>query len=359
MTTNNEQMLYVHIPFCSRKCYYCGFVSVDDKSLHENYFKTLSNEIFLRKNNIPVSSIYFGGGTPGLVNIKYLRQCLEIIKKNYLLNSDCEITFEANPTKQTAERLQEYKDMGFNRVSFGIQSLDQNKLLQLGRLQNSNDAIECVKKACSVFDNVSVDLLLGLQNQSSDEIIDDIDILYNVGVKHFSLYMLMVEEGTRLYQMVQEGKYFPMQDDCAVEVYQSALKYLQSKGIFRYEISNFAKPNFCCKHNLGYWQMKNYLGFGAAAHSFVKNIRFSNSEDVLEYTNNNKISTEILSEQEIEEEKIMLGLRTVYGVDEKIIKNKTQLETLIQSGYVLRDKNNIVIADDYFGVANQIILKLI
>ena len=352
-------MLYVHIPFCSRKCFYCGFVSVNNQKLWDRYFEKLYFELEQRKNSTPVSSIYFGGGTPSIVDIKYIQKCMSVIGDNYNIQPDAEITIEANPTLTVMQNLDIYKQIGFNRISFGVQSLNEQKLSKLGRNQNSQDAVRCIKKACEIFKNVSADLLIGLEGQTKEELLKDIDTLYDVGVKHLSIYMLMIENGTKLFDMVKYKKYIPLDDDQAVSIYDAVLQHLKLKNLFRYEISNFAKKFYHSRHNLGYWQMKNYLGFGTAAHSFVKNKRFYNSEDIDEYTENNIVITENLSEEQLNEERIMLGLRTIYGVEEKYIKNKTQLEKLLQDGFVKRVENRVVICENCFNVANQIILKLI
>lgn len=352
-------MLYVHIPFCSRKCFYCGFVSVNNQKLWDKYFEKLYIELKQRKNNAPVSSIYFGGGTPSIVDIKYIQKCMSIINNNYNVQPDAEITIEANPTLTVIENLEKYRQMGFNRISFGVQSLDEQKLAKLGRNQSRQDAVKCIKKACEVFENVSADLLIGLEGQTKEEVLKDIDTLYDVGIKHLSVYMLMVEDETKLFDIVKEKKYVPLDDDQAVNIYDAVMKHLKSKNVFRYEISNFAKKNYHSRHNLGYWQMKDYLGFGAAAHSFVKNKRFYNSENIAEYTENNIVKNEDLNEEQLNEERIMLGLRTMYGVEERYIKNKTQLEKLLQDGFVKRVEDRIVICEECFNVANQIILKLI
>lgn len=316
-------------------------------------------ELKQRKNNVPVSSVYFGGGTPSIVDVKYVQNCMDIIKEQYSVQPDAEITVEANPTLAVMENLQKYKQIGFNRISFGVQSLDEQKLAKLGRNQNCKDAVQCIKRACEIFENVSADLLIGLEGQTKEEVLKDIDTLYDVGIKHLSVYMLMVEDGTKLFEMVKNDVYHPLDDDQAVDIYNAVMQHLKTKAIFRYEISNFAKKSFHSRHNLGYWQMKNYLGFGAAAHSFVKNKRFFNSENVNQYIENNVVEIENLSDEQLNEERIMLGLRTAYGVEEKYIKNKTRLEKLLQDGFVKRIEDRIVICEDCFNVSNQIILKLI
>lgn len=352
-------MIYVHIPFCTRKCFYCGFVSVNNKNLWEKYFNCLWKEIAKRKNDKLVTSIYFGGGTPSIVDFDYIKKTLQCIKSNYNVSNNAEITMEANPTVEFVNKIEFYKEIGINRISFGVQSLNEKYIQKLGRLQCKNDVLYCIKHTKQHINNVSADLLIGLENQTEKDIIEDIKILYNVGVKHFSVYMLMIEENTTLFKMVEQKQYFPLSDENSVKLYQSVFKYLKSLNFVRYEISNFGCEGYFSKHNLGYWQMKNYLGFGTAAHSFENNKRYFNSEDIVEYIDNNKISEEILTPEQITEETIMLGLRTCFGVKESLIKNKTQLNNLIKLGFVERKDENIVINDNHFNIANQIILKLI
>lgn len=352
-------MLYIHIPFCNRKCFYCGFVSINNKAIWENYFEKLIDELKQRANQKQVTSIYFGGGTPSIVDTKYIENCIKIINEYYNVSKDAEITIEANPTKEFADKIHLYKQIGFNRLSFGLQSLCEEKTKKLGRIQNPIEALDCIKKGVNLFDNVSVDLLIGLENQTKKELIDTINILHNVGVKHYSIYMLMIEDDTILKDIVDKNLYKPLDESESVQLYETAFKQLKSLGIDRYETSNFCLPNYFSRHNLGYWQMTEYLGFGVSAHSFQNKIRSYNSNEIHKYISDNIVETEKLCDNEINEERIMLGLRTSYGVKKDFIKNKIELEKLLELGVIKNKNENIVICDDYFAVANQIILKLI
>lgn len=356
----DSQMIYVHIPFCKKRCDYCAFVSCTDFDRCEKYFQFLKQEIKQCKHvQLSVSSIYFGGGTPSSVDESYICEILKIIKNKFKIQTDCEISIECNPNTITYKKLKSFFDAGFNRISFGVQSLLQNELEKIGRLQTKRQVQTAMSNAIKVgFKNISVDLLLGLENQSLGSLEKQIELLHVWGATHFSLYMLMIEEGTNLLKNVKDKLYFPLEDEKCVEIYDAVNKKLKCLGYNRYEVSNFAKSGYECRHNLGYWQMKQYLGFGLAAHSFVEERRISNPENFLDYFNGKK-EIELCNEQTLDEERVMLGLRTIFGVEERFIKNKQQLSLLLKKGIIEKNNSRIRVADDYFGVLNQIILKLI
>lgn len=356
---NNEQMIYVHIPFCNSKCYYCSFVSCTNFKLTEKYFQSLKKEILKRKNDKVVSSIYFGGGTPSSVDSAFIVETLNLIKENYLLKENCEISIECNPNSTTKQKLKDYFVAGFNRISFGVQSLNEKSLEKIGRFQNLSQVQNALAWAREAnFENISVDLLIGLENQTFDDLKHDINTLYIGGIKHISLYMLMIEDKTKLGDMVLKKQYVPASDDHCVDLYESVVSHLKQLGFERYEVSNFAKEGYECKHNFGYWTMKEYLGFGMASHSFENDTRRENASNFDDYFAE-KIEIEKILPKQANEEEIMLGLRTTFGVKESIIKNKKQLDDLLKKGVLKKTDSNVRVSDEYFGVLNQIILKLI
>lgn len=356
----NEKMIYVHIPFCETKCAYCNFVSFCAPQIHNDYFEKLYKEIASAKSSSKISSIFIGGGTPSSVNQKYITKLLKVIKQNFTLKKACEITIEVNPRSASLEKLTAYKKAGINRISFGVQSFDEGKLKTLGRPQTNKQVFSAIKNAKNVeFKNISADLMLGLMGQSKKEVVKDAKKLINLGVNHISAYMLILEESTQLYNMVQSGKITLPTDDESVDMYYALYDYLKSQGFDRYEISNFAKDDLICKHNMGYWQLKEYYGFGVSAHSYINKKRIANSNNVIDYFNDSNQTKEFIKKAQRREELILLGLRTNQGVKQSVVGKKRAVNNLIKDGFVKIKGDNIVICEDKFGLANQIILKLL
>lgn len=326
--------IYVHIPFCQSKCYYCGFCSaVKSQNEQKQYFDALRNEIESRSKNKKTSvvkTIYFGGGTPSAVCEEEIAKTLQTIKNCFDVCDEAEITIELNPNSTTLSKLKKFKKMGFNRLSFGVQSFNKKSLLFVGRLrtteqaeQYENQVISCLQNAKDVgFKNINCDFILGLPFQKKREVKKFLKLLLPFAT-HFSCYMLQIESGTKLENMISK-----IDDDKIIAQYEIAAKFLKANGFVRYEISNFALPAFESKHNKVYWQRKEYLGFGQNASSFVNNVRLTNTHDFEKYINfwktkhastmKNmlKISSveKLTKNQEIEEE-IMLALRTKEGLD--------------------------------------------
>lgn len=353
-------MIYIHIPFCDKKCYYCNFVSYANFSLVEEYFEALEKEIVKRKTYKPISSVFIGGGTPSSVDAKQIARIMQVVKQNYTLTQDCEITIELNPRSTTKEKLETYFYCGINRVSFGVQTLNEQQLEVLGREQTQKQVFEAIENAKAVgFKRISADLMLGLENQTKEEVVFNAKTLLNLGIEHISAYMLILEEHTKLWQLVNQGKVVLPSDDQTVEIYDALYEFLKSKGFERYEISNFALPGALSRHNLGYWQMKEYLGFGVAAHSFIDGKRLENSKNIKFYIEGKDIKEEIITKAQENEERIMLGLRTAFGVGEEYIENKEALQEMLKEKFVKNQDGNIIIEEDKFGVTNAIILQLI
>ena len=365
--------IYVHIPFCEKKCKYCNFASfVANEETKSKYFNNLLEEI-KQNSGYFVSSIFFGGGTPSSVNEKYIIQTLSQIKSQHILSPNAEITIECNPCSVNLKKLLAYKNAGFNRISFGVQSFNDQTLKKLGRLHNSQDAFNAVKLAKKAgFNNISIDLILGTGEQEKN-LEKNLTEMKNLGVTHISAYMLILEQETPLFSEVQSKKTKVSSEDEAVNEYENIIKILQGLGYERYEISNFALSGFQCKHNLTYWEGGDYHGFGLAAHSYLKGTRFSNTENITTYLSQNflkhlKETEEQLTTQQKIEESIMLGLRTAKGVSVQKLKNlgydilkekKSEINFLTQKGVIHSNGEYLKIMPKFFGVANQIILRLI
>ena len=320
-------MIYIHIPFCERKCNYCAFNSKTGDAAEKNsYVDALIKEINLRKNFSKVETIYFGGGTPTTLTLNQLEKIIGAIRENFLIDDAAEITIEANPGTVDENYLRGLKCLGFNRLSLGVQSFDDALLKILGRIHDSRTAIETVELAKKYFDNVSVDLMYGLPNQTLDKLRRDLEQIKSFDVQHVSIYGLEIEEGTKFFALARAGN-LPLPDEnlCA-DMYELITATLPAFGYRRYEISNFAKENFVSRHNLGYWTGKNYIGVGAGAHSFDGKRRTSNIRDVATYIKkicageNISVVEEIVTRQAAMEEFCFLGLRKVDGISAQAFK---------------------------------------
>ena len=364
--------IYIHIPFCDSKCYYCAFCSGKFSEDKDKYFNFLKDEIKERSKftrEYIVNTIYIGGGTPSSVDIKYIQDIVSLLYSCYNISNDCEFTIEINPCSCTKEKLLKYKELKINRISFGVQSLDDNLLKSIGRKHSSKQAISSIKlaKECG-FKNISADMLIGLPNQTNEILLQDIDKLIELDVKHLSCYMLMIEDGTKMKNIFDTcSQIFPSEDEC-VSMYNSVFNHLKKRGYHRYEISNFSLENFESRHNQCYWRLGEYLGFGISAHSYFNGQRIANPSTFLEYYHNIQIIEDISLEESIEEY-IMLGLRTEKGIDldvlksqfnhDLLIKKADKIDMLLKKGIVNIKDNFLSISDNYFGVSNKIILDLI
>ena len=315
-------MIYIHVPFCQRKCNYCAFNSkVSSAEERRNYVEALTREIFQRGTGELVETIYFGGGTPTTLTLDELSKILDAVRKNFRVYKHVELTIEANPGTVDKNYLRGLKTLGFNRLSLGVQSFDDALLKILGRIHDAHTASQTVVLAKKFFDNVSVDLMYGLPTQTMQHLISDVNHLKLLEVQHVSIYGLEIEEGTKFFELARAGK-LPLPDEnlCA-DMYDFITRTLPTFGYRRYEISNFAKKNFESRHNCGYWTGKNYFGFGAGAHSFDSKLRTSNIRDVATYINRISagltVSTieEVVTRQAAMEEFCFLGLRLVEGID--------------------------------------------
>lgn len=367
----NDKMIYVHIPFCETKCFYCDFVSGKyDEETKQQYINELKNEIILNKNpKQPISSIFIGGGTPSCIKKEYLKQIIETIRQNFDVVQNAEITIEANPCSISFEKLVEYKNCGINRISFGVQSLDNSLLKTIGRAHNSKQAIDAVMLAQKVgFSNINADILIGIPGQTYEILFQTVNDLIKLGITHVSCYMLINEPATVLTKKINSGEIVAINDDICAQWYNDLYKFLQSNGFERYEVSNFCKQGFECKHNLGYWNLKQYYGFGVAAHSYIDEYRMSNTANLNRYLLGDYCNEkEKLSESEIIEEKLMLGLRLTKGVNifdikklgyDILTEKKQEIDTLIKQGVIEVD-DYIRIAPNFFGVGDNITLKLL
>lgn len=381
-----EVGIYVHIPFCKHKCYYCDFISFADKnSLIDEYIKWLNYEIkevgqgnrLDYENKLDdlvfVKTIYIGGGTPSFIESKYITEILKTIKENFVVDEDAEITMEMNPGTVNENKLKDYYNCGINRLSIGLQETNNALLKEIGRIHTYEDFKNTYSLVRNVgFKNINVDLMLGLPNQSILDLENSINKIINLNPEHISVYSLILEENTVLKNKVDQSILTLPEDEMERKMYYTVKNMLENNGYIHYEISNFAKKGFESKHNLDCWNQKEYMGFGAAAHSYTNNFRFSNIENIEEYINNFKSNKQednlIFHEKQNRESKMkeymMLGLRKIEGVNIQQFKNKfvenpififrKEIEKLVNEELLEVDGNFIKLTKKGLDLANLV-----
>ena len=313
--------IYIHVPFCARKCAYCDFASFAGREGDwDGYFETLGGEIDAwaeRLRACEVRSVFFGGGTPSLVPAGYIAETLRRLRRYVSFAPGCEITVEANPGTLNADKLRVYRMNGVNRLSIGAQSFDAKLLQSIGRIHTPEQAELAVRMARDAgFANISLDLMYALPGQTMESWAATLDAALSLPLAHLSAYSLIVEDGTEMARRVESGEAKVPDDDAVNELQRYAVRRLADAGLLRYEISNFARPGFESRHNLTYWDGGEYLGLGSAAHSLVDNCRFSNPPELERYLAGERMldRTE-RSVADRKEERLMLATRTVRGLD--------------------------------------------
>ncbi|WP_196591335.1 radical SAM family heme chaperone HemW, partial [Pectinatus frisingensis] len=325
--------LYIHIPFCRQKCFYCDFPSIaaNSTTLYNDYITAVIKEINLRRQilgPLKISTIYFGGGTPSLLPPESIGILLSAVSAKFIVSSDAEITLEANPGTVSLDSLQKLNQYGINRLSIGVQATQNNLLKFLGRIHNFKQvqtAVDDAKKAG--LKNINLDLMYGLPSQSLKMLSESINWFLNQDIQHISIYGLQIEKGTRFAHMQLNNKLSLPNDELVEQMYDYITNTLPLHGFYRYEISNFAKPTFESRHNMTYWQDKPYLGIGCAAHSYYNQQRTYNTHNVYKYIktcNDNllpSIKEETLDRKKWMEEFCFLALRTVDGINKTKFKD--------------------------------------
>ena len=347
--------LYIHVPFCMRKCRYCDFYSVTDLSLTDLYTSAVIRNI--KAYGYSFDTVYFGGGTPSLLTPKQISAILSAAE----IAPNAEISMECNPNSVTENYLREVRLAGVNRLSFGVQSFDDNELKMLGRLHDSAQAIEAIETAKKVgFDNISADLMLAVSGQTFESLRRSLSTVAKLPLTHISAYMLKVEEGTPLAADEQLLAQIPDEDDTA-DMYLEAVKKLDEAGFEQYEISNFARDGFECRHNLKYWRCEEYLGIGPAAHSFIDGARFACPKDLGRFISSEMQETVTLDEGGNAEEKAMLALRLVKeGLSlDAYPESEKRAEMLIKGGLLKKEKGTLRLTPEGCLVSNQIICHLL
>jgi len=314
--------IYIHIPFCKQACHYCDFHFSTSMKKKEEMVLALAKEIKLRKSefeNETIETIYFGGGTPSILQISDLIFLIDEVYKNFTVAENPEITLEANPDDLSKERIIELSKTPINRLSIGIQSFFEEDLKMMNRAHNSEEANECLEEATKYFNNISIDLIYGIPGMSNEKWKRNIDAALSFGIPHISSYALTVEPKTVLSKLIQTGKINNPSDEVAEAHFRILVETLEKKGFVHYELSNFGKSSYFSKNNSAYWLGKKYLGIGPSAHSYDGISRCWNVSNNALYINSiqkNKLpkEVEVLSKTDRYNEYIMTGLRTIWGV---------------------------------------------
>lgn len=356
--------IYIHIPFCVKKCGYCDFLSFQsDEKQRDRYIDSLVNEIRLYPK-IKYDTIYFGGGTPSLLEPFQIKKILDELD----FDKDTEVTLEVNPKTVTREKLQELKNIGINRLSIGIQSFNEKFLKKLGRIHTNSEGIATYELAREIgFKNISIDLMFSLPDQTIDELKEDLDKVFLLNPEHFSIYSLIWEEGTPFYEKLISGEYEETDNDIEADMYKMIIERSKENNYHHYEISNFCKEGKESRHNTKYWRNREYIGVGLGASGYLENIRYKNISEFSKYFNEieNKrfprVEEEVVDVVMLEEYRHILGLRLLeegislssdekyFNIYQKLLKNGyikgVQIEN--QERYLLTEKG-LFLANEVF-----------
>jgi oxygen-independent coproporphyrinogen III oxidase len=370
-------MIYLHIPFCKQACHYCDFHFSTSMGFRSAVLEAMNREIEQRKeewNSGAMQTIYFGGGTPSLLNKEELTQLLQTIRTNLMIDNHAEITLEANPDDITVEKLQEWKSVGINRLSIGIQSFRDEDLRLLNRAHHSEQALRSVREAQEAgISNITIDLIYGIPGLNLSDWENNLNTAITTGVPHISAYCLTVEPKTALHSMVKKGAILPMNEEQGSEHFLLMRDKLIAAGYEHYEISNFGKPGFHSAHNSAYWEGKPYIGIGPSAHSYNGTTRRWNVSNNKRYidaitSGNTYWESEDLSTATRYNEHLLTGLRTSRGVSEQDIallfgENylshfRKHLQAWNTPQYILRENGRIILSAEGRLLADRIVSDL-
>lgn len=369
---NNPKGLYIHIPFCKKKCKYCDFVSFEKKDcFFDAYIDALLCEA-KEYDKEKIDTVFIGGGTPSLLTSHQLKKLLDGISEIFDIQPDCEYTIEINPKTLDEEKLTVMKNSPINRLSIGVQSFCDKELSAIGRIHNSKtayDTAELVKQYG--FSNFNLDIMLGLPYQTKESLLNTLKTAVSLNPTHLSCYSLILEENTPLFDEYENGIYEELPDDEDRKLYYFTRDFLKENGYYQYEISNFAKPGFSSKHNLKYWNCDEYIGLGVAAHSYINGTRFYNCDSLSDYLKKNFHSDEknILSENDKMSEYIIMRLRLCEGISEnaffKRFKTnfytayKKTIDKFISSGHMEHKNNSYRLTEHGMDVSNSVMCEFV
>jgi len=369
--------IYIHIPFCKTRCHYCDFYKSTDFSARIDFLSALKKEMILRKyevNDELIESIYFGGGTPSVLNINEIDIILQLIFSLFDIHPQIEITLEANPDDLNEPFVQALTGTGINRVSIGIQSFNDHDLKAMNRRHNSVQAINSVKNAREAgIENLSIDLIYGLPNQSLKDWEKNVDLAISMNVSHISAYHLTYHEGTVFYDYLKAGKIREISDELSLAQFKLLKHRLEQTGYEHYEISNFARDGQYSRHNRSYWERKSYIGFGPSAHSFDQRTRRWSVSNLREYLQAMEGETafwedEILSTQDQYNDYMITSLRTMWGVSSEYLESvfdnrfnhyfKKEAQPFIDTGHMLYDGRIYTLSEEGLFISDKIMEKL-
>lgn len=367
--------LYIHIPYCERKCYYCDFTSFPKKNKDiDLYFENLIKELSLYKDkisNYSIDTIFIGGGTPSSIDENYIKKVLDYINENFNTSKLKEVTIEANPGTLSIYKLNQYMSMGINRISLGVQSSNNNLLKSIGRIHTWEDFLTSFKIAKKVgFENINVDLMFGLPGQTLEDIESTLNEIISLEIPHISFYSLILEEDTLMNKWFNKGLLELPDEDLERQMYNYIVKTLKNNNYTHYEISNFAKAGYECEHNLSYWKVKPYLGVGISSHSNLFNKRFWNYSNMSSYNNAlNNDNLPIKGEEKIDldmeiAEYCIMGLRLISGINKDEYKDRFNedindryykvIQKHLENGLISEDSETIKLTTKGLDLANLV-----
>ena len=376
---SEDLSLYIHIPFCVRKCLYCDFPSYDGcENIYGDYVNSLIRELKEGSriyDGFKINTVFIGGGTPTVLESRDLGRIMDTVLGRFDVAGNAEITCEANPGTLDFKKLTEMRSMEINRLSMGVQAWQDRILQMLGRIHDNKTFIDDMAMAKDAgFKNINCDLMFALPNQTMDDWQETLEKVIKLNPQHISAYSLIIEEGTPFKKMYDEGKIKPADEETDRKMYYLAKEILADNGYHQYEISNFAKEGFESKHNSVYWQTKEYIGFGLGAHSYFDGKRFHNTYDMKDYMgfsnyNNIKEDIEILSENDKISEFMFMGLRMTKGISEKEFQRrfktsvdsvyKKAIDELLEEKLIKRENGNIFLTDYGTDISNFVFEKFL
>ncbi|MGE5362584.1 MAG: radical SAM family heme chaperone HemW [Bacteroidota bacterium] len=373
-----EAALYVHIPFCDHKCIYCDFYSVVSHENSANYLNALSAEIInysgIYSRGRHFSSIFFGGGTPSLMQPDYIHDIISRLRDNFQVDESAEITLETNPGTVDKSKLTAFRQAGINRLSIGIQSFNDEELKFLTRIHSSRTAIETVMSAAEAgFDNINIDLMFNLPGQTRDVWINNMRQAAALPATHISAYSLILEHGTILNRMVLDGKVEIPDEDHDAGIYALTIDFLENNSFLQYEVSNFAKDGFQCRHNNAYWKYRDYISFGTSAHSFADGKRWWNYSSLRRYImeiekkSHAEAGSEQLNAEQMLDEFVMLALRSSgLDLDELsrkfgtawLVNNSATIQSLVNRGLIIRENELLKLTRKGYALCDEVLRLL-
>ena len=353
--------IYIHIPFCKKACHYCNFHFSTNQNSKSAFIKAVCNELVLRKSEYTseeIQSIYFGGGTPTVLEVSELNTILQTVYEHYKVSDTSEITLEANPDDLDLEKIKRLANTKINRLSIGIQSFHESDLTSMNRAHNAMEAKKCLEIATTYFDNITIDLMFGMPTMSIEQWRQNLQTAFGFGVKHLSCYALTVEPKTALEHFINKGSHPPMDDELSASHFEVLLEETSAQGLTHYETCSFGHPDYFSRHNTSYWLGKTYMGVGPSAHSFDGKNRSWNLSNNTKYiksleANVRPFESEELSLENRFNEYIMTGLRTIWGISlDKIEADfgadiKSQL---LENSKKFRSSKTLILEDNHLKI---------